>query len=341
MRLTINTQTKRYPVIIETGSVRTFTFPSTAFVITNAEVYSLFGKWLSHVPVIQIPVGENHKRLQTVEHICEQLIKLGANRHSSIIALGGGVVGDIAGFVASIFMRGIPVYHVPTTLLAMVDSSVGGKTGVDSALGKNLIGTFHQPEAVIMDPVFLRKLPAEEFSNGMAEVIKHGVLETSLFSWLERNKTSIQKRDVKTLETMLVKNVKIKKAIVEADEKESDIRMLLNLGHTFGHAIEYLSEYKIPHGQAVSIGLVYAAAFAKMPEIDRLIDLLLIFGLPTRLEKPYSAAAMVKSMQADKKNLGRYITLILPKSLGKMHIHQNTSPNTILRFLQQYHAQDR
>jgi 3-dehydroquinate synthetase len=192
-----------------------------------------------------------------------------------------------------------------------------------------------------MDPVFLKKIPPEEFSNGMAEVIKHGVLEASLFTWLERNTTAIHKRDVKTLETMIVKNVRIKKAIVEADEKESDIRMLLNLGHTFGHALEHLSKYEIPHGQAVSIGLVYAASFAKMPEIDRLIDLLQAFNLPTHLDTPYPAAAMVKSMQADKKNQGRNITLILPKAIGSIHIHRNTTPKTIVRFLQQYHAQDR
>lgn len=341
MRITVNTTTKRYPVIIEAGAIRSFAFPSNAFVITNSLIQNLYGKWFSHFPVIQIPVGEEHKRLQTVEHICEQLITLGAHRNSSIIAVGGGVVGDIAGFVASIFMRGIPVYHVPTTLLAMVDSSVGGKTGVDSSLGKNLIGTFHQPNAVIMDPIFLQKLPEAEFSNGMAEVVKHGLLEASLFSWLERNVSAIQQRDVKILETLLVKNIRIKKAIVEADEKESDVRMLLNLGHTFGHAIEHLSKYQIPHGQAIAIGLVYAAEFSKMPERDRLIDLLLAFNLPTHLETPYPAAAMVKSMQADKKNLGRNITLILPKAIGTTHIHQNTSPKTILRFLQQYHAQER
>lgn len=341
MRITINTQTKRYPVIIEAGSIRSFAFPSNAFVITNAVIHNLYGKWFSHFPVIQIPVGEEHKRLQTVEHICEQLITLGAHRNSTIIAVGGGVVGDIAGFVASIFMRGIPVYHVPTTLLAMVDSSVGGKTGVDSALGKNLIGTFHQPNAVIMDPIFLQKLPEAEFSNGMAEVVKHGVLEASLFTWLERNAHAIQQRDLKTLETLVVKNIRIKKAIVEADEKESDVRMLLNLGHTFGHAIEHLSKYQIPHGQAVAIGLVYAAAFSKMPELERLMELLLAFNLPTHLETPYSAAAMVKSMQSDKKNLGRNVTLILPKAIGTIHIHQNTSPKTILRFLQQYHEQER
>ncbi len=341
MRITLTTQTKRYPIIIEANGLQKFSFPNNAFIITNSIVHKLYGKQFAQFPVIQIPAGEEHKRLQTVEHICEQLITLGAHRNSSIIAVGGGVVGDMAGFVASIFMRGIPVYHVPTTLLAMVDSSVGGKTGVDSRLGKNLIGTFHQPDAVIMDPVFLKKLPSEEFSNGMAEVIKHGVLDASLFTWLERNTAAIQKRDIKTLETMLAKNVKIKKAIVEADEKESDIRMLLNLGHTFGHAIEHLSKYTIPHGQAVAIGLVYAASFSKMPEIDRLIDLLLAFNLPTRVDTPYPAAAMVKSMQTDKKNLGRAITLILPQALGQIHIHQKTTPKTILRFLQQYHAQDR
>lgn len=344
MRIVINTKAKRYPVIIGANAIRDFRFPDSAVVITNTTLHRLYGKWFRRYPVIEIPTGESHKRLQTIEHICEQLIRLGADRSTSIIACGGGVVGDMAGFVASIFMRGIPVYQVPTTLLAMVDASVGGKTGVDSALGKNLIGTFHQPEAVIIDPLVLTKLPLKEFNNGMAEVVKHGVLDASLFTWLESNVKNIQQRDVKILETLLVKNVRLKKAIVEQDEKESDVRMLLNLGHTFGHAIEYLSGYTIPHGQAVAIGLVYSAYFANMPEVNRLVELLQAFNLPTRLETrdlktQYSGSAMVKVMKTDKKNQAGGITLVLPRELGKIHIHSKTSPTSIERFLNKYHAE--
>ncbi len=175
----------------------------------------------------------------------------------------------------------------------------------------------------------------------MGEVVKHGVLEPTLFTWLEKNSEKILKRDVSTIQKMLVKNIEIKQAIVESDEKESGQRMLLNLGHTFGHAVEQLSGYAIPHGQAVAIGLVYAMAYARMEESERVVSLLHAFGLPSHLETPYSAKSMVKAMQSDKKNRGKNITLVLPQTIGEVHIHTNETPSKIERFLKKYHDQNR
>lgn len=337
MRISVNTSGHQYPVIIEPNSVRKFKFPKNSIVITDTTLKKKYGNWFKQYPLLTFTPGEHSKHLSTVEQLCSQLVKLDADRTSSIIAFGGGVVGDIAGFVASIYMRGIPVYQVPTSLLAMVDASVGGKTGVDLPEGKNLVGSFHQPQAVVIDSTFLVDLPSAQFSNGMGEVIKHGLIDEELFKWLEKNKQKIAERDIPTLQRMLAKNIQIKQAVVEADEKESGVRMMLNLGHTFGHAIEKLSGYSVPHGQAVAIGLVYAASYSKMPEIESLISMLHYFGLPSHLEQPYTAAQMVTAMQSDKKNNGKHITLVLPKRIGEVHIYPIATSTAIKSFIKKHH----
>jgi 3-dehydroquinate synthase len=234
-------------------------------------------------------------------------------------------------------MRGIKYYYVPTTLLAMVDASIGGKTAVDLTVGKNLIGTFYPPQAIIIDPVLLQTLPSLQFSQGMAEVIKHGLINKALFNWLEKNIQTIQQRDVPTLQQLLVKNVKVKKMIVESDPEEHQLRMQLNLGHTFGHAIEQLSNYTVSHGEAVAIGLVYAAQYAQLPQINRLEKLLLHFNLPIALEQPFSPQAMVTVMATDKKNQEEYITLVLPKQIGDIEMNTHITKAQLLRFLRHYH----
>ncbi len=340
MRLIVKTQSKTYPVIIEPKAFSKFKFPKQAIIITDSKVKQVFKKSFKKFPVIDFKAGEASKHLNTIEKLSEELVALKADRSSSVIAFGGGVVGDMAGFTASVYMRGIPFYQVPTTLLAMVDASVGGKTGVDLKVGKNLVGTFTQPEAVIIDPTYLVDLPEDQFNNGMAEVIKHGVLDKSLFEWLEKNKQKINGRDIKTLQTLLVKNVQIKKAVVEKDEKEAGIRMLLNLGHTFGHAVEQLSNYTIPHGEAVAIGLVYASNYTKMPEQERLIDLLHYFNLPSHLEKPYSASAMAKAMLSDKKHRGSKIVLVLPNKIGQVRINTSVTVKQMQTFLTKVHKHE-
>lgn len=312
-------------------------WPQQSIVICDTNLLPQAKRLFTHFPIIVLPGGEQYKRLSTVEWVCNELIKLGGDRQTVLIGMGGGVVGDMVGLVASVFMRGIQFYLLPTTLLAMVDSSIGGKTGVDLAAGKNLIGTFYQPQAVVVEPSFLKTLPRTEFSNGMAEVIKHGVLDKQLFLWLEKNTNRIKQRDQTVLKKMISMNVRIKTAIVQKDEREREERMLLNLGHTFGHAFEKLSDYRLPHGQAVAIGLAYATAYAKMPERNRVLALLTEFGLPTSLVKPFSSRAIVQTMLTDKKHRQSTITLILPVRLGEVHIHRDIAPRTIEQFIHRYH----
>lgn len=322
-----------HKVIIQPRALEQFNFPQDAIIITDRTVAKLFPKLLGKYHHIILPAGEKVKHLATVETICAQLIKLGCYRGSTLVGLGGGVVTDITGFVASIFMRGIQYYSVPTTLLAMVDASIGGKTGIDLASGKNLVGTFYPPAAVIIDPTVLATLPPKQFAQGMAEVIKHGVIDKDLFEWLERHKSKIQQRDIKTLQTLIKKNVDLKLAIVETDPTENEVRMLLNLGHTFAHAFELLSRYTLPHGEAVAIGLVYAAKFAHMPELVRLLALLNYFNLPTKLAKSYPVNQVIKVMQADKKRRNKNLTLVLPEQIGSVTIHYDITARQLERFL--------
>lgn len=312
-------------------------WPQQSIVICDTNLLPQAKRLFKHFPIIVLPSGEQYKRLSTVEWICNELIKLGGDRQTVLIGVGGGVVGDMVGLVANVFMRGIQFYLLPTTLLAMVDSSIGGKTGVDLAAGKNLIGTFYQPQAVVVEPSFLKTLPRTEFSNGMAEVIKHGVLDKQLFLWLEKNANRIKQRDQTVLKKMISMNVRIKTAIVQKDEHEREERMLLNLGHTFAHAFEKLSDYQLPHGQAVAIGLAYATAYSQMPERNRVLALLNEFGLPTSLTQPFPAKQIVQAMLADKKHRGSTITLVLPVRLGEVHIHRGVAPRTIEQFIRRYH----
>lgn len=338
MRFTLKTKTSQYPIIVAPGSVGKYNFPKTAVVVADAALVKLARRTVPGHSIITLPVSETRKRLSTVEHLCTQLVKLGADRATSLIAFGGGVLGDTVGFTASIYLRGIPYYHVPTTLLAMVDSSIGGKTGVDLTVGKNLVGRTYQPQAVIMDPDFLRSLPAEQFANGMAEVIKHGVLHQPLFTWLEKNSAALQARQPAALQQLIARNVAVKAAIVEIDEHEHQERMLLNLGHTFGHAIEKVTNYKVPHGQAVAYGLAMISAYADMPERPRLLWLLEQFGLRTELPRVLTRAAIVRTMLVDKKHIGANITLIVPEKIGQMLICRAVKPTTIEQFLRRYQA---
>lgn len=336
MRIIVKTASKKYPIIVEHNAFKKFKFPNNSIVVTDHNVLKKYASLLKPFDVVSFEPGEQSKHLETIEGLAEGLVELGVDRTNSLIAFGGGVVGDVAGFLAATYMRGIPFYQVPTSLLAMVDASVGGKTAVDLPSGKNLVGAFHQPEAVIIDPTVLQDLPNDQFRNGMGEVVKHGVLNATLFRWLERNADAINQRDVDVLTTMLAKNIKLKASIIAKDEKEQGIRMLVNLGHTFGHALEQLSEYTVPHGEAVAMGMMYAAHYVKMPDLDRIEQLLYSFGLPSRLEDPFTAKQMVKVMQADKKNKGHKITLVLPHAIGDVRIKKNVTSKQIETFLCTY-----
>jgi 3-dehydroquinate synthase len=296
--------------------------------------------------LITIPPGEASKSFEGLADLSDRLLALELDRGDLIIAFGGGVVGDLAGFAASIYKRGIDFIQIPTTLLAQVDSSVGGKTAIDTPRGKNLIGAFHQPKLVLADLDVLASLPGREMACGMAEVIKYGLLgDADFFAWLDANAAAAMARDPAALAQAVRRCVAMKAEIVIEDEKEQGRRALLNLGHTFGHALEAENGYgeALKHGEAVAAGCAlayrYAAAQGLCPpaEAARAEALLALVGLPTRLAQvaghPFDAAALVGHMAQDKKAEGGQITLVLPTAIGASHVARNIDPGPLTDFL--------
>jgi 3-dehydroquinate synthase len=300
-------------------------------IVTDSTVSSLHGARLEEIfsgmglkiDMIDFPAGEASKNIQTTQLICDQLMERGMDRTSALIALGGGVVGDIAGFVASIYMRGIPYIQVPTTLLAQVDSSIGGKTGIDLATGKNILGTFYQPKGVFIDLAFLQTLKPQELKNGLAEVVKYGIIDDlELFSTLEAKAAAIKDQDVDLLREIVTRSCNIKKGIIEIDETEKGIRRILNFGHTVGHAIETESDYTIPHGDAVAMGMTAETILSERmrylstKDRDRIIALIRTIGLPDRIPKDLSPDGIVTGMKGDKKKAGDTLNIVLVKKIG-------------------------
>jgi 3-dehydroquinate synthase len=299
-------------------------------IVTNTTVAKLYLAKLAgsfsqrHIAECILPDGEQHKTLQTAGWVLDALVANKMNRDATVLALGGGVVGDIAGFAASCYQRGIGYVQMPTTLLAQVDSSVGGKTGVNHSGGKNLIGAFYQPQAVIADTDALKTLPDRELKSGLAEVIKHGVVwDPMLFAWLEKEIPQLLARDTEALTYAIGRSCEIKATVVARDEREHNLRAILNFGHTFGHAIEAATSYeKYLHGEAVALGMIIAADLScRLGMIDaaikeRLRDILARAGLP--IEAPsIGAARAYELMQMDKKVLGGTIRLVLLEKLGR------------------------
>ena len=296
--------------------------------------------------LITIPPGEASKSFEGLADLSDRLLALELDRGDLIVALGGGVVGDLAGFAASIYKRGIDFIQIPTTLLAQVDSSVGGKTAIDTPRGKNLIGAFHQPKLVLADLDVLSTLPDREMACGMAEVIKYGLLgDAAFFAWLERHAAAAMAREPAALAEAVRRCVEMKAQIVIEDEKEAGRRALLNLGHTFGHALEAENGYgeALKHGEAVAAGCAlafrYAAAQGTAPAADaaRAEALLAAVGLPTRLAQvaghPFDAARLVGHMAQDKKAEGGAITLVLPRALGETYVARAVDPGPLAAFL--------
>jgi 3-dehydroquinate synthase len=305
--------------------------PTRIALVTNATVGPLYADRLrqslspvAEVSTVVLPDGEAHKRWASVSAVIDALLASGADRRSVVVALGGGVIGDVVGFAAAIYMRGIRFVQVPTTLLAQVDSSVGGKTGINHVLGKNLMGAFHQPQLVISDTTTLDTLPDRELSAGLAEIIKHGLLaDAGYFSAVVRDLQALRMRDAHALASAIRRSCEIKAGIVARDERESGERALLNLGHTFGHAIEALTHYtEWLHGEAVGCGLVLAAQLSMragllqsdaVREISHAVD---GAGLPTRIEG-LSAADAMRSMKGDKKAEAGAVRFILLERIGR------------------------
>ncbi|HTC23900.1 MAG TPA: 3-dehydroquinate synthase, partial [Gemmatimonadales bacterium] len=272
-----------------------------------------------------VPAGEKTKSRAQWSALSDQLLERGFGRDSAIVALGGGVIGDLAGFVAATYLRGIPYLQVPTTLLAMLDASVGGKTGVDTPHGKNLIGAFHPPVAVVADPLVLRTLPEREYRAGLAEAVKHGLIaDAEYFAWLGASADAIARRDEATLATLVRRSVEIKAAVVGEDEREEGRRAILNAGHTVAHAVEHASGYALAHGEAVALGLVAECELAETMGIGRpglgadVARLLGRLGLPVRLEQALPRAQLLAAMGADKKNRAARVRFALPRDVGAM-----------------------
>ena len=297
------------------------------FVVSNPLVWRLHGEAVARAlgglePVL-IPDGERHKTLQAVSRVYDGLIRAGADRGSAVVALGGGVVGDTAGFAAATFLRGIGLAHIPTTLLAQVDSSIGGKVGVNHPLGKNLIGAFYQPAAVLIDPRLLRTLPRREFRSGLYEVVKYGMIASrDLFDRVARDTKAIFAREPGVLLPVIIESCRIKAEIVSQDERERGLRRVLNFGHTVGHALEAATRYRrFRHGEAVAYGMLAAADLAvargALADIERqaLARLLAKLGpLPPVVDLPIGEA--IEAMRRDKKVVNGTLHFVLPIQIG-------------------------
>lgn len=286
--------------------------------------------------LITFPRGEASKHLATVAELASKLAQLGLDRKDALIALGGGVTGDITGFLAAIYMRGIPFVQIPTTLLAQVDSSVGGKTGVDIPEGKNLVGAFYQPRCVYIDSNVLLSLPSSELLNGLAEVIKYGVIyDAGFFRYLAEQRQPILERDLAVLEEVIARCCEIKGAVVAADEREADLRRILNFGHTLGHAVEAASNYAMAHGLAVGLGMVAACRLAvgkgilAQDQAEAVCGLIAGYGLPTEIPPEFSPRQIKSFLKTDKKTVGGRPFFVLPTEIGKVVITDAVSEELI------------
>jgi len=293
---------------------------------------------------IIISDGEKYKNQDSITKIYNYLLKNKYSRDSCIVAFGGGVIGDMAGFAAATYQRGINFIQVPTTLLSMVDSSVGGKTGINHPLGKNMIGSFHQPIAVIIDTEILKTLSKRQFNAGMSEVIKYGIIkDKKFFNWIAKNTDKIKAQDSDSIIKIVKRSCEIKAEIVALDEKEKNIRALLNLGHTFGHAIEnYLGYGKWLHGEAVACGFLIACSVAiqkntmGISEYNKIKSLLKAFSLPTKLPKNINIERLFEIMSLDKKVKNNKMVYVIPNNIGKAYITNKISKNIVIKALKDH-----
>jgi 3-dehydroquinate synthase len=351
-RLMVGLGDRAYPIWIGHGildrlgeALQAVDFPRKVAIVTNPTIAGYYGEIVQKtlvdagftVSTIIISDGEEHKNFVTLQKILDELIEQGFDRSSGLLALGGGVIGDMVGFAAAIFLRGIAFAQVPTTLLAQVDSSVGGKTAVNHPLGKNLIGAFYQPRHVHIDVATLATLPNREFAAGMAEVIKYGVIcDQDFFHALADQRKQLREKDPEALIRTVKKSCQIKANVVEIDEKERSFRAILNFGHTFGHAVEALAGYgAYRHGEAVAIGMVVAAEIScrldlcSLQDVAAIRELLISFDLP--VDPPaYFVADYIQAMQRDKKVSEGVLRLVLNRGIGDCLIQEVPGLDTLL-----------
>lgn len=351
--------TTRYDIVIASQSLSQLGdqmvargLKGKALIVSHPEIFDLYGSLVSEslveaglqVSVCLIPSGEEHKTLHSITQIYDAALAAGLERSSTMVALGGGVIGDMTGFAAATWLRGIAFVQVPTSLLAMVDASIGGKTGVNHPSGKNLIGAFHQPRLVWIDPDVLRSLPEREFRSALAEVIKYGVIQApDLIEFLEQLPGLQRYEEFRTgeLDHVLVRAAECKALVVQQDEREKGLRAILNYGHTLGHALESATEYRrYLHGEAVAVGMVAAGQLADQmgwwstSDRERQDHLLLRAGLPTTWPSEIPFATVIQGLQADKKVKEGRIRFILPKQIGQVEITDQVSLEQIDRVLQ-------
>ncbi len=345
-RITVRTGSHDYEALVERGALenaavhlRPFLSKRKLFVVTTAPVWAQQGvrleRGLAGEPFLRLtmPDGEEHKRLATVEKLAYQMLESGADRGSLLAAFGGGVVNDVAGFLGAIYMRGVSVIQIPTTLLAQVDAAIGGKTGVNLEGGKNLIGAFHQPELVLIDPDALATLPDREYRAGLYEVIKCAIIASrSLFQLLAERREEVLRRSPPVVEELIHESVRIKADVVSADEKEGDLRRILNFGHTLGHALEAETGYRrLLHGEAVAFGMRAAAWLAARTgllangdygSIEQLLD---SYGPIPRVDG-VGAERLLARLGADKKTVGGQVHFVLPERIGSARVVAGIDP---------------
>lgn len=316
--------------------------------LSDSNVFALYGHDFTELlqsqgnllGTIVFPAGEEHKNLATLDYIYQQLVNQGADRHTAIIALGGGVVGDMAGLAAATYMRGVDVVQVPTTLMAQIDSSIGGKTGVNLTQGKNLVGSFHHPRLIFIDPAFLGTLKPEEYRNGLSELLKYALLSgPEFFHYLENERAGIKKGELDSLYPAIQHSIKLKTELVEQDEQDRGVRQFLNLGHTLAHALESVTHYRqYTHGQAVSVGLIFALHLSESYfHLDpvwhhRTEKLLQYWQLPVAC-KDVSADRIRAAMQNDKKNISGTTKMVLLKKPGQCQLVTIESSDELINLI--------
>jgi len=347
----VNLFERSYPIEIGPSLIGEFNFSelisgNDCLIVTNEIVAPIYLDALisnietNNTETLILEDGESTKTEKTWSYIIGKLVDMKANRDTTILALGGGVIGDIAGFAAATYMRGLPFIQIPTSLLAQVDSSVGGKTGINHAKGKNLIGSFYQPIAVVSDIDVLKTLPDREYKCGLAEIIKYGAIyDSDFFIWLEGNISLLLKRDDDALIYAITRSCEIKADIVTQDELETGRRAILNYGHTFAHAIEnHIGYGSIFHGEAVAIGMIMASKISSISQADqqRLMNLIINSGLPHKLEG-FDKNKMLEIMQLDKKIKNKKIRLVLLSELGEAFIQDNIRNEHIMDAFEKFH----
>jgi len=351
IRVEVNTPSRAYRVTLGDGVLdqagRLFDelhLPERRFIVSSPLVWRLHGSRLVRAtgdeePIL-VPDGERFKHLQTVARIYESLIRANADRASTVVTFGGGVIGDMAGFAAATYLRGVVLAHIPTTLLAQVDSAIGGKVGVNHALGKNLIGAFYQPHAVLVDPSVLATLPRREFRAGLYEVIKYGMTSSApLFDKIAHNRSAIFAKEPQVVAELIAESCRIKAGVVSVDEREAGPRRVLNFGHTAGHALEAVTKYKrYRHGEAVAYGMLVASRLActrgALAEGDRkaLADLIASLGpLPPIADVPI--AQVLEAMAHDKKMVGGRLHVVLPTAIGASTIVDDVTEEEVKKAL--------